>query len=145
LYYQVGNTDTLYNLGVTFNVAANTFGNGYYLNTPTNSLYFWNTTGTSLVTNAWSHLVSTWDGTSLTFYVNGVLKSTVITNSIPQNNGTGGVQLMGSFTGPSISGNSDIQGQFMDGYVSVVRIYSTPLTATQINQNYNAELPRFNH
>ena len=74
-----------------------------------------------LTSNSWSFLAATYDGATLRLYVNGTLaasqaKSGAITSSTSQ------LQI----------GGDSIYGQYFKGLIDQVRIYNTPLSATQI-------------
>jgi len=81
-----------------------------------------NAIGTSGVPlNAWSHLAVTYDGTALKLYVNGTLVSTtLVVGQINLSNGA-----------LRIGGNT-IWNEWFKGLIDEVRIYSRPLSATEI-------------
>jgi len=86
----------------------------------------------SLTTNAWSHIVGTYDGATIKLYVNNTQVGSL------------------SYTGTSTSSQSGIVlmrrwdlGDYWGGYLSVVRIYNSALTTAQINQNFQAQRSRF--
>jgi len=89
-----------------------------------------NSFGTSpLATGTWTHLASTYDGATLSFYVNGVLVS-----SVPQ---TGSII---TSTNPLQIGGDSLNGQFFQGLIDEVRVYYVALTATQIQADMNTPL-----
>jgi hypothetical protein len=79
--------------------------------------------------NQWHHILGTYDGTDLKFYVNGNLINT---------------------TSPAVTPNQNsdnlniIQAVYpIDGRVATTRIYNRALSSTEIAQNYNAQKSRF--
>jgi hypothetical protein len=82
---------------------------------------------TRLTLNTWTHLATTYDGTTQRFYVNGVLVGTnnpIVsgsTNVITQSNGA-----------LRIGGNASSTGEFFKGLIDEVRIYNRALTAAEI-------------
>jgi hypothetical protein len=76
--------------------------------------------------NTFSHIVGTYDGTTMRFYVNGVL-----TNSAVSSLGT-----LNNSAGPMLIGSNGI-GPY-DGKLDEVAIYSRALSQTEIRANYEA-------
>ena len=75
--------------------------------------------GTSaLVTNTWTYLAATFDGTAMRLYVNGALVSTK----------TGAVGTLATSTNALQIGGDSIYGQYFKGLIDEVRIYNTALT-----------------
>lgn len=70
----------------------------------------------------WYHLAATWDGTTLSFYVNGIL---VGSGDIPATTGV--------TTGNSIGAGYGIGSQWFDGLLCQLRCYSSCLTQANIN------------
>ena len=104
-----------------------------YRGNPVSSVSFTN----SVTYNRWYNLTSTWVssslGSSLSGYLNGVLVgSTPITAS-----GSTTVFYLGGF---SNTGGS----QSFSGSIALTQIYNKPLSATEVQQNYNALKSRFN-
>ena len=78
--------------------------------------------GTSaLPRNAWSHLAATYDGQTLTLYVNGTQVASRL-GETPIATSSGALTLGGDF----------LYGQWFDGKIDEVRIYNVALTASQI-------------
>jgi fibronectin type 3 domain-containing protein len=76
--------------------------------------------------NTWTFLTETYDGSTVSLYVNGVLVS-----SLAQ---TGNIQ---TSTNPLQIGGDSIYGQFFKGTIDNVRVYNSALTATQIQSDMN--------
>ena len=71
--------------------------------------------------NVWTHLASTYDGSTLKLYVNGTLVlSTPVTGNII------------SSTGALRIGGNNIWGEFFSGLIDEVRIYNRPLAQAEI-------------
>jgi len=80
----------------------------------------------------WYHLVGTYDGANIKLYVNNSLVYTTAISTTPTSS-TGGIRLMRRWD----------NAEYWGGYLGIVRIYSTALTATQVATNYNADKTRF--
>ena len=84
-------------------------------------------TGTSqLPINTWSHLASTYDGTTLRLYVNGTQVGSVAT--------TGSIEVS---SGVLRIGGNTIWGEYFSGLIDEVRIYNRALSATEIQTDMN--------
>lgn len=83
----------------------------------------------SLVANAWRHVVVTYNGSTTSIYINGVLDSSsgALTGAIDQ---TSTNVLLGALTTTT---------QKFSGYIDSVKVYNRALAADEILQNYNAE------
>ena len=79
--------------------------------------------------NKWHHILGTFDGFNLNFYINGNLINNVTTTAIPNQN----------------SDNLNIiQTQYsIDGKVAIAKLYNRALTADEVLQNFNATRGRF--
>ena len=84
----------------------------------------------ALPLNTWSHVASTYDGSSLKIYVNGVLSSTKTVSGSVQNNNN-----------PLRIGGNYPYGQFFEGRIDDVRVYNRALSATEIQSSMNTALP----
>jgi hypothetical protein len=89
----------------------------------------------------WQYLVMTFDGTQsgnanrLKGYVNGALQTLNYNTSIPSSTGT--------VDAPLIIGAGLITGAYSNGNISNIKIYNRALSASEVQQNYNALKYRF--
>ena len=91
-------------------------------------------TSSGLALNTWYHVVATDNGTTVTLYVNG-LSSVSGASAASTTNGTMNCYI-GSW-GPSVP------NMFFSGSIPIVKIYNRGLTASEIQQNFNAQRGRF--
>ena len=85
-----------------------------------------NATGSALALNAWTHLATTFDGTTLRLYKNGVLAgSRAVSGAIPTSTG----QLR-------IGGNS-VWSEWFAGQIDDVRVYNRALSAAELQTDMN--------
>lgn len=91
---------------------------------------YWRSSGNGAVPyDTWTHITTTWDGSVIRHYINGVLYWT-------DSNTSGGTsQNMYHFGGYS--------GRMLDGKYATLSIYNDELTAQEILDNYNAHAYRF--
>jgi hypothetical protein len=82
--------------------------------------------------DAWHHTVATYDGATMKIYIDGVLS-----NSKSQS-GT-----ISTNTNSLTIGSQPGYGEYYGGRVSGAKIYNRALTASEIQQNYNALRSRF--
>lgn len=79
--------------------------------------------------NEWHHIVGTYDGSTLKFYLNSALASESSITATPNQNNDA-LQIL--------------QSQYsMDGRIGCARVYNQALTAAEVLQNYNAQKNRF--
>ena len=79
-----------------------------------------------LAAGTWTHLAATYDGTTLKLYVNGALASSLaVTGSIA------------SSTSPLRIGGNSIWGEYFNGLIDDVRIYSRALAQPEIQTDMN--------
>jgi glucose/arabinose dehydrogenase len=83
-----------------------------------------------LPTNAWSHLATTYDGTTLRLYVNGTQTATLAVS------GAAAVS-----TGPLKLGGNAIWAEWFAGLMDDVRIYDRALSAAEIQTDMNRPAP----
>ena len=95
----------------------------------------WATTGlgTTLTSGNWYQVAGTWDGTSITLYINGVLTQSIAFPGFNSARGGNGIRLMGRWD----------NAQFWGGKLSIVRIYSVDIGMSGVAQNFNATKSRF--
>ena len=79
--------------------------------------------------NEWHHIVGTYDGSNLKFYLDGDLANTSAVSGTPYQNTTD----LGLLHQPYP----------IDGKVGPLRIYNKALTADEVSQNFNAQRSRF--
>lgn len=85
----------------------------------------------SISVNNWSYIVSTYDGTTLSLYRNGSLVGTPTTTT-------------GNITNTSKALTIGVRGgNYFAGNISNAKIYNRALTASEIQQNFNAIRSRF--
>jgi hypothetical protein len=75
-----------------------------------------------LALNTWTHIATTYDGTTMRFYVNGVLKGSLK---------VGGAIATGN--GPVRLGGNDVWGEWFKGQIDDVRIWSRALSASEVH------------
>ena len=102
--------------------------------------YFYGTGGyfssnSSVNLNQWTHVVVTFNGSTINWYINGIIdKSLSQSGTItPERNGDLGI-------GREVFEN---YGRGMNGRISNAKLYNRALTAQEIQQNFNATRSRF--
>ena len=105
--------------------------NAYIRRTPISSTITQNAgTPTRLAQGTWTHLATTYDGTTLRVYVNGVqVGSLAATGTIA------------SSTGQVTIGGNSVWGEYFAGAVDDVRIYNRALSAAEITSLMNTIVP----
>lgn len=94
------------------------------------------TAATYINTSSYAQIVGTYTSGSRKLYINGSLvASDSATGTIPSNSGGMSVGVYGGFDGP--------YGYYLDGEISIVRVYNRVLTASQVTQNFNAHRGRY--
>jgi hypothetical protein len=79
--------------------------------------------------NTWTHLATTYDGSTLRLYVNGTqVSSRAVTGSMPAS--TGALRI----------GGDSLWGEYFNGLIDEVRIYNRALSATEIQTDMNTAL-----
>jgi hypothetical protein len=95
---------------------------------------FWPVLVTSgIVVNTWYHVAATYNGTTVSLYLNGVLKSSVSQTS--QVNTLAASLAIGRMNYTNLA-------RFI-GNIPIVQIYNRALTAAEVKQNFDAHRSRF--
>jgi hypothetical protein len=85
--------------------------------------------GPGLSANVWTHVASTYDGTTLRLYLNGVeAASTVVSGPIATS------------PGPLRIGGNSLWGEYFQGRLDEVRIYNRALTPAEIQTDMNTAI-----
>jgi hypothetical protein len=82
-----------------------------------------------LALNAWSHLASTYDGSTLRLYVNGVLVSS-----------TAAAGSLAASSGVLRIGGNGVWPEWFAGLIDEVRVYNRALTAGEIQTDTNTAI-----
>lgn len=88
-------------------------------------------TGSAVTLAKWTHLVATYDGTTLRLYVNATLAASVV----------GGYQanaLLPSQIGATYYRNSGNNGDFFNGTIDDVAVYNRAFSATEVQLHYDS-------
>jgi len=150
-YVEVSNS-TAFNLGTAFTISGwfnftsnkyqglisfdNNLTRGWFLfqiSTSNEIRLFDGTTTVTLktsytTTNQWDHFAITYNGTDVVFYINGVQQTTQAASLDLQTNGNDGV----------IGNNQFASGRFFNGKIDEVALFNTALSASKIQQIYDA-------
>lgn len=117
------------NSRINFSLGTNTvtgLQNGYFDGT-------WRVTSAyALTSNAWYHIIGTYDGTTVKLFVNNTMVQNAVQGTTSSSSG-GGIRLMRRWDG----------AEYWGGRLGVVRIYNTAFSNVQIDQNYQAVRSRF--
>jgi hypothetical protein len=81
-----------------------------------------------------THLVGTWDGTTLSLYINGELDAYAMPGAVPWDSGC--AFHIGGFYDPE--GDCGYVGQFFNGLIDEVTYYSQALSPADVQALYNA-------
>lgn len=102
---------------------------------PDGTLGFWPCAGSSLTvpTGQWSYVAVSYNGTTLTFCVNGVIQ--VITTTCAD---------MTDWDFLRIGAYGSGDGERWIGKIAIAKLYNRALTSSELYQNYNALKSRFN-
>jgi hypothetical protein len=84
-------------------------------------------------TTQWNHIASTYDGTTMKVYINGVQDATTTP-------ATGSVDSTQSI---NIGRDVNSGSAYLNGLIATTRIYKRALTATEVTQNFNALKGRY--
>jgi len=93
---------------------------------------------TSVTRHAWNHVVVTFDGAYIRWYLNGVLDKTSSTTF------TIGTITLTNYLGIGSEGAATY-GRMLDGYVAGCKIYGKALTTTEVSQNYESSKTEFSN
>lgn len=86
-----------------------------------------------IVLDEWHQIVATWDNDNKSIYLNGDLEETVSSSIMPIDNKS------------QVSiGRTGTNGYYLDGNVSIVRMYDRALTSSEVKQNFKSNRDRFN-
>lgn len=97
---------------------------------------FFEATGTKEIPiGQFSHLVGTWDGTTLRLYINGVLNAENTPGETPVDSGCS--FFIGGFYSPE-EGKCNYVGQFFNGLVDEVSYYDRALSEAEVESLYGA-------
>ncbi len=97
-----------------------------FITPPGTSSVFGVTTANSLPLDSWSHLATTYDGTTVKLYVNGSLISSQPT-----------AETIATSSNPLQIGGNAIWGEYFAGLIDEVRVYNRALTAAEIQDDMN--------
>jgi hypothetical protein len=90
---------------------------------------------TEIPIGQFSHLVGTWDGTTLRLYVNGLLNAQMAPGAVPVDSGC--PFQIGGFYSPE-AGGCNYVGQFFNGLIDEVSYFNRALSGAEIQSIYNA-------
>jgi len=93
---------------------------------------------TSVTRHAWNHVIITFDGAYIRWYLNGVLDKTSSSTF------TIGTITVSSYIGIGAESNSTY-GRMLDGYVAGCKIYGKALSASEVSQNYEQTKTEFSN
>ena len=94
----------------------------------TNNTNWQNYDGPTLESGVWYHVASTWNGTSVSFYVNGQLNKTLQQNMVPVPNSDS--KRIGGLNPPDYS-------SVYNGTIADLRIYNRSLSSAEIAEHYD--------
>lgn len=126
--YHAGFTYTA--AGISYAIWGNNGSGGWATNSVTTS---------TTVANTWNQIVATRNGSALSLYLNGILKSTstmTVDSSTTPTSNTLRIAT-GNDSATLYSGHADVN-------VSLARMYNLALTALQVQQNFEATRSRYN-
>ena len=121
------------NTPINFTIGSAAFGGNTTLQAAYfNSNWYYTAANYSLPSVGWYHIVGTYDGTTITLYINNVSTRTQASAGTVASSGLG-IHIMRRWD----------TGNYWGGRISIVRIYSRALTSTEITTNYDASKARF--
>ena len=94
---------------------------------------FANGTTTKVQNNTWSQVAISWNGSLVSYYLNGSLIQTKsLSTTISYTNNT-----------DKLIGTNSSGSEAFDGKIPIVRFYNRAITAVEVLQNYNTQKSRF--
>ena len=102
-------------------------------------------TATALSYDTWYYVVYTWDkaNTEIKSYINGASSSTETTSSTSiSTSSTGWLGIGASLYGLA---NSSTPNDYLNGFIGVLQLYDSVLSAAEILENHNKTKARFGH
>lgn len=103
------------------------FFNGAWRNAPATGV---------LVVGTWYHLVGTYDGATISYYMNASLKNTLSYSGVASSGGN--TRIARRWDSPD-----NDSGNFVGGTIPIVRIYNRALSQAEITQNFNQSRGRY--
>ena len=94
------------------------------------------TATTSLALSEWANIVGTYDRTTMRLYKNGVQVQTLAATSAIDYSGSAAPNLI-------IGRDDPISGRYFAGNIPSIQIYNRALSATEVQQNFNALRTRY--
>jgi len=107
-------------------------GSGTIIPPPINTSILTGGASTSTIQGTWYHMVMTYDGVSIRFYTNGVLRGTVAATPVS----VASYAVIGGTAAQNATGVQN-PGKFFTGLLSHVGVYSTTLSLARIQAHYN--------
>jgi hypothetical protein len=98
-------------------------------------------TTATIAANTTYHVLYSWNGSTVSIYLNGILQST--TSTLQASNGRQNVTTLGVGETPRNIGSRG-GGNFWAGSMDIVKFYNRALTAQEVRQNYQQYKTRFN-
>ena len=93
--------------------------------------------GSGSLTGAWKHVVRTYNGTTLTGYVNGSNTSGGVTMTFDSPNDDGETSWYLAFGAEDTTTYSGSTAGWLDGRVGIMRVYNRALSGAEVTSNYN--------
>jgi hypothetical protein len=143
-------TDTSRENGIISHCNGGPVNLGYSIASNKMKYWYYDTTWRTVVSTAsvndgnWKNLVWAKSGTSMLLYINNVLDSTHTLNSSVSGSLVSFGCMWGACNSDSYGPGSDGYGQCFIGSIGMVAVHSKQLTATEIQQNFNALRKRYN-
>jgi hypothetical protein len=98
----------------------------------TSPAWAWNSTGIVVPTNQWSHVALTYDGMSITLYVNGTLRALA--------GGSGVIGDADAARNDFVIGTRQLAAQYFQGQMDEVRVWSVARSQAEIQADMNRPL-----